>query len=334
MKKPTIGVEEEFIVVDKNYQPTHYDFSVFNQSQYSKEMHQGVLETKTSVCYTLEELYEDLKYNRNNAVKLLKKQNLKLMACGTHPSADWMDISMVDDNSVYREVVEEYQAVAKSNYIFGCHIHIGLWNNNLLIPVMNKLIEYIPLFIALSSNSPFWRGKDSGLNSYRTQVFNKFPRTGLPNYYASIEDYFEEIEFLFNIGCLKKKTSIWQDIRIHPHYNTIEIRCFDNQTTIKELNYLAAFIYSLFYKIAMEIESGVEHDLLKKIIIEENKWKAARYGLDSEFITSMKGDKNQTMNIVKDIMFKSKDIYKELNIEILMNNYLLYLEKGLKQYRN
>ena len=317
--KPTIGIEEEFIVVDKNYNPVNYKFDDFNEEYYSKEMHQGVLESKTDICFSLLQLKESLYKNRNNAIKELNKQNFLLMSSGTHPFADWKNIDMVMDNDIYKEVVNEYGAVARSNYIFGTHIHMGLWDENLLIPTMNKLIEYIPFFIALASNSPFWKGINSGLNSYRTQVFAKFPRTGIPDTYNSLQEYFEEIEWLFNIGCLKKKTSIWQDIRIHPYYKTIEIRCFDNQTNLEELYLLACLVYSLAFKIATNIYEN--NSFINKKIIQENKWKAARYGIEADFITSLNGNIKSFDNYFDDVMKDLKPIFKKLKIEEEMKYY-------------
>lgn len=294
----TFGVEEEFIVVNPSTGlPAMYDFTPFNafsnknSVHFSPEMHETVLEVKSPVCTSLTQLCQSIAQGRSLASELLQKQGLALMASGTHPCTHWRDIPMVA-KPIYKMVVDEYQDVARSNFIFGMHLHIGFDDPSLLVPVMNAAREYIPLILALSGNSPFWQGAASGLHSYRSRVFEKLPRTGVPDRYQDLEEYNQYIEWLLKTDCIKKPTSIWSDIRIHPNYQTLEIRIADMQTKTHQAQAIAIFIAGLCITLANKQQQGLaQPQPLSKTIIEENKWRAARWGLDCDFIVSNAGEK-------------------------------------------
>lgn len=293
----TFGVEEEFIVVNPlTGLPALYDFAPFskfsekNAIHFSPEMHETVLEVKSPVCTSLAQLCDSIVQGRYVAGEQLSHQGLALMASGTHPCAHWRDIPMVA-HPTYQMVVDEYQDVARSNFIFGMHLHIGFDDSSLLVPVMNAAREYIPLILALSGNSPFWQGTASGLHSYRSRIFEKLPRTGVPDRYQDLEEYNQHIEWLLKTGCIKKPTSIWSDIRIHPNYQTLEIRVADMQTSSLQAQAIAVFMAGLCVMLANQVSGGVtQAEPLTKTIIEENKWRAARWGLNCDFIVSAAGD--------------------------------------------
>lgn len=293
----TFGVEEEFIVVNPfTGLPALYDFAPFskfsdkNAIHFSPEMHETVLEVKSPVCTSLAQLCESIVQGREVAGEQLSHQGLALMASGTHPCAHWRDIPMVA-HPTYQMVVDEYQDVARSNFIFGMHLHIGFDDPSLLVPVMNAAREDIPLILALSGNSPFWQGAASGLHSYRSRIFEKLPRTGVPDRYQDLEEYNQHIEWLLKTGCIKKPTSIWSDVRIHPYYQTLEIRVADMQTKTSHAQAIAIFMAGLCMMLANETtKNTAQYRPLLKTIIEENKWRAARWGLNCDFIVSAAGD--------------------------------------------
>lgn len=325
----TYGVEEEFIVVDKNYNPVDFDIIEIiknnkNAVEFSNEIHKGVLEVKTKVCKTASELAESIRIGRKYSKEQILNQDKILLSCGTHPSANWQNIE-THTGEYYDKVLSDYGAVAKSNYIFGHHLHIGLKDKDKIIILMNKLREYIPLFLALSCNSPLWRNHDTGLHSYRTRIFCKYPRTGIQEIYSNLEEYKEKVDWLLKTGCIKNKRSVWTDIRIHPVYETIEIRVMDVQTKVESSVGLSMFIVLLSEYLYNESIYDLKY--LKKDIIEENKWRAARYGMNVEFIINDEGKKDSVKNILKYLIDDLKPYAIKNNV---LEDFLLIEKKLLK----
>ncbi len=325
--KITLGIEEEFIVSDLNGIPTHFNIEELKKNiqsnifSFSPEAHSGVLETQTSICHNLIDLKKSLLSSRGLISQYFFEENKLLLATGTHPKSHWRDVPMISQEP-YKTVTEEYQDVMRSNYIFGFHLHLGIEDLNLLVPLMNNLREYIPYFLALSTNSPLWQNKLTGLESYRSRLFYRFPRTGIPDIYNSLEDYKKYYQFLFDLGCIKKPTSIWTDIRIHPIYNTIEIRVMDMQLTVNDSIAITDYIKSLSLYLLNEIIPLENKNYQDKVIIEENKWRAGRYGLNADFIT-----KNNFIIPFKDILFSQLEYLEKYfedkqNISYLKNLFI------------
>ncbi len=323
----TLGIEEEFIVSDLQGHPINFDIQELKKNitsnifSFSPEAHSGVLETQTIICHNLKELKNSLISSRSLLSSYFFEENKLLLASGTHPKTHWHNIPMINEEP-YKTVTEEYQDVMRANYIFGFHLHLGIQNLELLVPLMNNLREYIPYFLALSTNSPLWQNKLTGLESYRSRLFSRFPRTGIPDIYNSLSEYKQYYKFLLDLGCIQKPTSIWTDIRIHPIYNTIEIRVMDMQLTVNDSLAITDYIKSLSLYLLNEIIPLGNKNYQDKVIVEENKWRAGRYGLNANFIS-----KNNFIIPFKDILFEQLNILEPYfedtqNISYLKNLFI------------
>src|SRR5450631_2480845 len=215
--------------------------------------------------------------------ELAKKYNLRLAAAGTHPFADWSTQEIYPDQR-YHTIVEDMQMVARANLIFGLHVHIGVEDPETAIHIMNAARYFLPHILALSTNSPFWRGMDTGLKSYRCKVFDKFPRTNIPDYFPSYGEYESFINLLIKTNCIDNAKKIWWDIRPHPYFNTLEFRVCDIPMRADETIALAALIQATVAKLYKLHSMNQGFRLYRRALIMENKWRALRYGLDGKLI--------------------------------------------------
>ena len=196
------------------------------QERVKAEMHQSVVEVGTRVCKNIKEAKAEVKMLRRDMVRLAKENGLRLASVATHPFSDWRVQEIYPDER-YKNIVEDLQLVARANLIFGLHVHIGIEDRETAIHMMNHARYFLPHMLALSTNSPFWLGMNTGLKSYRCKVFDKFPRTNIPDYFPSWGEYENFIKLLIKTNCIDNAKKIWWDIRPHPFFNTIEFRVCD-----------------------------------------------------------------------------------------------------------
>jgi len=237
----TIGIEEEYQTID----PISRDLRSHIQTQIIEkgnrlmkervkpEMHQSVVEVGTGVCQNIKEAKEEVKQVRREMTTLAKANGLRLAAAATHPFADWRSQEIHPDPG-YKTIVEDMQLVARANLIFGLHVHIGIEEHETAIHLMNAARYFLPHLLALSTNSPFWRGMNTGLKSYRCKVFDKFPRTNIPDYFPSWGEYESFINLLVRTHCIDNAKKIYWDIRPHPFFNTLEFRVCDIPMRVDE----------------------------------------------------------------------------------------------------
>jgi carboxylate-amine ligase len=293
MMKPslTIGIEEEYQTVD----PTTYDLrshvhtEILAQGQrvmqerVKAEMHQSVVEVGTGICKNIKDAKKDLMSLRRSMVGLARDNGLMLVAGATHPFADWR-VQEISNDERYRRVVEDMQLVARANLIFGLHVHIGIDDRETTIHLMNQARYFLPHLLALSANSPFWIGLKTGLKSYRTKVFDKFPRTNIPDTFTSWSDYENFVNLLIRTRCIDNAKKIWWDIRPHPFFNTLEFRICDIPMRLDETIALAAMIQATIAKLYKLHAKNQSFRQYSRALIMENKWRASRYGLDGMLI--------------------------------------------------
>jgi glutamate---cysteine ligase / carboxylate-amine ligase len=216
-------------------------------------------------------------------VHLARENGLRLVAGATHPFADWRVQEIYDDER-YRRVVEDMQLVARANLIFGLHVHIGIEDRETTIHLMNQARYFLPHLLALSTNSPFWIGLKTGLKSYRTKVFDKFPRTNIPDTFTSWSDYENFVNLLIRTRCIDNAKKIWWDIRPHPFFHTLEFRICDIPMRLDETIALAAMIQATIAKLYKLHAKNQSFRQYSRALIMENKWRASRYGLDGMLI--------------------------------------------------
>src|SRR5438445_8833587 len=283
----TLGIEEEFQTVDRHTgQLSPQIMTIIEKGmpifgeQIKPEMLQPTVELISKVYPDIVAARQESQRLRANLARLLAEEGMALVSAGTHPSGHWAD-QLITPHQRYAELQEEFQDVARSVLIYGLHVHVGVENNDIAIAVMNQLRTWLPHLLALSSNSPFWSGRLTGLKSYRTVVWKRFPRSGLPDTFQSWSEFDRYVRTLIDTGCIDNGKKILWDIRPHPFFGTVEFRIFDMPSTLNDVIGIAALCQSLVAKLSWLHKHGIEVPVVPRNLLEENKWRAMRYGLDA-----------------------------------------------------
>jgi len=287
----TIGIEEEYQTID----PETFDLRSHIQTELmaqgrrvlnekvKAEMHQSVVEVGTGVCRDITEARADIVHLRQQMLHLAGQNGLLLVAGATHPFADWR-VQDISPDERYLQVVEDMQLVARANLIFGLHVHVGIEDRETAIQLMNQVRYFLPHLLALSTNSPFWLGMNTGLKSYRCKVFDKFPRTNIPDAFTSWADYENFVNLLIRTNCIDNAKKIWWDVRPHPFFSTIEVRICDLPMRVDETLAIAALIQATVVKLWRLHAKNQSYRPYSRALIMENKWRASRYGIDGALI--------------------------------------------------
>jgi carboxylate-amine ligase len=260
-------------------------------------------------------------------VQLAHQNGLRLAAAASHPFADWSKQEIYPDQR-YRTIVEDLQMVARANLIFGLHVHIGIEDPETAIHIMNAARYFLPHILALSTNSPFWRGMDTGLKSYRCKVFDKFPRTNIPDYFPSYGEYESFVNLLIKTNCIDNAKKIWWDIRPHPYFNTLEFRICDIPMRADETIALAALIQATVAKLYKLHSMNQGFRLYRRALIMENKWRALRYGIDGKLIDFGKGTEVPLHDLMEEYLELIDDVVDELGSRQEINYIREILKNG------
>ena len=286
----TLGIEEEFQTIDPDTRELRSHMSkiveggkITLHEQVKAEMHQAVVEVGTNICRDIHEARREVEFLRREILRLGQQNGLKIAAAGTHPFSDWQD-QLITPNERYDQLISELRDVARSNLIFGLHVHVGIPSRQEGLEIMNAVRYFLPHIYALSTNSPFWCGRDTGFKSYRSKVFDKFPRTGIPEFFASAHEYDDYVELLVKTNTIDNGKKIWWDIRLHPYFDTVEFRICDIPMRVDETVCLAALMQALVVKIYRLMQQNLNFRLYRRALISENKWRAARYGIQGKLI--------------------------------------------------
>jgi glutamate---cysteine ligase / carboxylate-amine ligase len=287
----TLGIEEEYQTIDPETRDlrSHIATEMLAQGKLrleervKAEMHQSVIEVGTRVCSNIEVAREDLYDLRRNMIRLAEENGLVLVAGATHPFADWRNQEIYPDPR-YDKVVEDLQLVARSNLIFGLHVHVGIEDREAAIRIMNSLRYFLPHILALSTNSPFWLGMETGYKSYRAKVFEHFPRTNLPDSFASYSEFESYVNLLIKTNCIDNAKKIWWDVRPHPFFNTVEVRVCDIPLRAEESVAIAALIQATACTLWKLHEGNEDYRQYSRALLMENKFRAVRYGLEGKLI--------------------------------------------------
>jgi carboxylate-amine ligase len=286
----TIGVEEEFQIVDPETWELRSHVSELLASsaatfgdQIKRELHQSIVEVGTKICANVDELATEVIRSRRGLADAAERVGLRVAAAGTHPFSSWID-QRLSPGERYESIVDELQLLARSLLIFGLHVHVAIPDQSLTIELMNEARYFLPHLLALSTSSPFWMGHDTGLKSYRTAVFRRFPRTGIPDRFESWSEYQEYIKLLVELNCLDNARKIWWDIRPHPTFGTLEFRICDVPTAPRATIAIAALAQAVIVKLYKLRTRTLGFRLYHRRLIEENKWRAARWGLDGKLV--------------------------------------------------
>jgi carboxylate-amine ligase len=334
MEKFTLGVEEEYMVIDPNTRElkSHDQKIVEVASQVLKdhvkaEMHQAVVEVGTSICKNAEEAREDISRLRKYVSDVAGSLNLKIGAAGTHPFSHW-STQLITPNPRYDEIVNEMQEAARSNLIFGLHVHVGISDKNMAIHIMNTVRYFLPHVYALSTNSPFWEGRNTGFKSFRSKVFDKFPRTGVPDYFNDWDDFKNYVNLLVKTKCIDNAKKIWWDVRVHPIFDTIEFRICDVPMLVEETIAIAALFQALVVKLYKLRLQNMSFIMYTRALINENKWRASRYGLDGTLIDFGKQEQVDTRALIVELLDFVDDVVDDLGSRKAINDVHKILANG------
>src|SRR5215210_4977332 len=296
----TLGVEEEYMLLDPETWDLvqHIDsvLAAVEHGQHEKRLHaelmQSVLEVTTPVCRTAADVHAALGQLRTYVAEIARSQGCRFASAGTHPFS-LFERQRITARDRYRNLVDQMQYVARRELIFGLHVHVAVDEPEKAIQVMNGLALDIPLLLGLSGSSPFWRGEPTGFSSIRQMVFAAFPRSGMPPAFRDYGEYAEVVGQLEKTGCIADYTHIWWDVRPHPKWGTIEVRICDAVTRVEDAVALSAYCQALVKLYSERYERGEDIPVVHRMLVSENKWLAARYGLEAPLMDLATGRRNR-----------------------------------------
>ncbi len=330
----TLGVEEEYMVIDpvtrelkSHEQKIVHEGHKIIKDKVKAEMHQAVVEVGTDICKDIEEAYKDIATLRGTIAQIAGDLGLAMGAAGTHPFSHW-DSQLITDHVRYHQIVNELQEAARSNLIFGLHVHVGMMDRKLAIHIANSARYFLPHVYALSTNSPFWEGRKTGYKSFRTKVFDKFPRTGIPDFFESIEAYDNYVNLLIKTNCIDNAKKIWWDLRVHPFFDTVEFRICDVPMTIMETTAIAALFQAICAKLYKLRNSNLNFIMYQRALINENKWRAGRYGIDGTMIDFGKETEVNTRLLIYELLDFVDDVVDDLGSRHAINFIHKMMEQG------
>ncbi len=330
----TLGIEEEYMVVDPHTRELKsHEQRIVNEGQkvikdkVKAEMHQAVVEVGTDICNDVDEAYKDVSFLRKTIAEIAGGMGLWVGAAGTHPFSHWQS-QLITDHARYSEIVNELQEAARSNLIFGLHVHVGMADRNMANHIANSTRYFLPHIYALSTNSPFWEGRLTGYKSFRSKVFDKFPRTGIPETFESIEAYDSFIKLLVKTNCIDNAKKIWWDLRVHPFFNTVEFRICDVPMTVNETIAIAALFQAICAKIYKLHSQNLNFIQYSRALINENKWRASRYGIDGRLIDFGKEQEVSTRILLNELLEFVDDVVDELGSRHAINYVSRMMENG------
>lgn len=288
----TLGIEEEFqIVHPETRELRSYVSKLLEEGRTNAvlrervrpEMHQSVVETGTGICRDIQQARAEITELRGNLCDLAQKNGLAIVAAGTHPFSDWKK-QEITEGERYKVIVEDLQDVARANLIFGLHVHVGIRDREVAMAMANQVRYFLPHILALSTSSPFWLGRNTGLKSVRSEIFKRFPRTGIPGHFDTYGHFQRFVDLLVKTGCIDNAKKIWWDVRAHPFFDTVEVRVCDMTTRLDDTIAIAALIQALMGKLYLLYRRNLAFRMYSRELVEENKWRAVRYGLDGQLI--------------------------------------------------
>jgi len=284
----TVGIEEELMILDSESLGLTNGVEALLEDAASSEdikpeLMESVLEIATKPCAGVPQAAAELRALREQVRNIARGRDLCIGSAGTHPFAMWEDQRIVA-RPRYRDLISALRFVARQEIIFGLHVHVGVDGADKAIHVANGMRVHVPVLLALSANSPFWRGDNTGLASTRMPIFRAFPRVGIPPAYEDWEDYQRRIAFMVEAKVIEDYTYLWYDVRPHPNFGTVEVRAMDAQTRVEHTLALAALIQAMVKELGEHYDSGQELSHYPYEMLDENKWLAARHGLDGNLV--------------------------------------------------
>jgi carboxylate-amine ligase len=333
-EKYTLGIEEEFQIVDPETRELRSHVSEMLEEgkmllgeKIKPEMIQSMIEVGTGICHNIQEARTDITNLRSIVSSLARKQGLEVVAASTHPISQWREQKIYDDPH-YTLLIEELQMVARSLLIFGLHVHVGIIDRERQIHIMNAARYFLPHVLALTTSSPFWLGINTGLKSYRSEVFKKFPRTDIPDHFDSYASFQRYIKLLLDTNCISNPRKIWWDVRPHPVFETLEFRVCDIPTRVDDTIAIAALFQAIVAKLDKLIEKNLGFRLYRRALIQENKWRAVRWGLEGKMIDFGKQKEVPVRDLVLELLDFVDDVLDDLGSRKEVEHIHTILQRG------
>ncbi len=330
----TLGIEEEFQIVDPQTRELKSHVSEILEEgkmllgeKVKPEMIQSMIEVGTGVCANIQEAREDITNLRCIISSLARKKGMEIVAASTHPFSKWSEQEIFEHDR-YKLLVQELQMVARSLLIFGVHVHIAVHDLDRRIHIMNAARYFLPHVLAMTTSSPFWLGFNTGLKSYRSEVFKKFPRTDIPDHFESHQQFQSYIDLLVKMNCMQDATKIWWDIRPHPLFPTLEFRICDIPTRVDDTIAVAALFQAIVVKLNLLIEKNLSFRLYHRRLIQENKWRAIRYGLDGKLLDLGKQKEVPVKDLIRELLEFVDEVVDELDSRKEIEHIHTILERG------
>jgi carboxylate-amine ligase len=336
MKAPslTLGIEEEYQIIDPTTRELRSYITEILKGDHlvleevKPELHQSMVEIGSKVCRTPAEVRAELVRLRGTVIGLAARGGLKVAAAGTHPFSSWIT-QEITPLERYMGVKQDLADLAQQLLIFGTHVHVGIEDRDFLIDTMNVVRYLVPHVLCLSTSSPFWMGRNTGLKSYRSVIFKNFPRTGIPPILRSYTDYNELLEGLVRTNCIPNGSKIWWDVRPHHAYPTLEFRACDVCTRIDEAVCVAAILQAIVAKLWKLRYDNMTFRVYPQAMIEENKWRAVRYGLDGKLIDFGKQQEMPARALIREVLeWFIDDVVDELGSRREVEHAFRILEHG------
>jgi carboxylate-amine ligase len=327
----TIGIEEELMILDaQTLELVNAVESLLEPApagEIKPELMESVLEVSTDPCGGVTEAGEQLRALRRQVIATAEAKGYAIGSAGTHPFALWEDQRIVA-RPRYRDLISALRFVARQELIFGAHVHVGIDDPDKAIHVTNGMRVHVPVLLGLSANSPFWRADATGLASTRTPIFRAFPRVGIPPTYRSWDDFSQRIDFMTEAKVIADYTYLWHDVRPHPSFGTVEVRMMDAQTHVEHTLGLAALILGLVKELCEHFEAGRELSSYPFEMLDENKWLAARHGLEGELVDLPRADRVQTRALARRLLDRTREHCRDLGCERELEAVDDLLERG------
>ena len=327
----TVGIEEELMILDAEsldlVNAIEAMLEPAPQGEIKPELMESVLEISTDPCADISEAGEQLRSLRAQVARTAGAKGMAIGSSGTHPFAMWEDQRIVA-RPRYRDLISALRFVARQELIFGMHIHVGLDDPDKAIHVANGMRVHLPVLLGLSANSPFWRADRTGMASTRTPIFRAFPRVGIPPTYKDWADYQRQIEFMIRARVIEDYTYLWHDVRPHPQFGTVEIRVMDSQTHIEHTLGLAALTQAMVRELAIHFDSGEELSDYPWEMLDENKWLAARHGLEGELVDLPGSDRVGTRALARRLIDRMREHCQDLGSEAELDAVEDLLDRG------
>lgn len=336
----TIGVEEEYLLVDKETRalvidPPHTLMAEAEEkcgTQVTSELLRSQIEVGTKVCRNVQEVRQDLSRLRGNIIEVADRHGLAPIAASTHPFSKWTDQKHTNKER-YAELTHEMQGAARRMVICGMHVHVGIGDDELRIDLMNQVAYFLPHLLALSCSSPFWSGRDTGLKSYRLTIFDALPRTGLPERFVSWAEYQRHINVLMDAGLIEDSTRIWWDLRPSARFPTLETRVMDVCTRLEDTVALTSLLVCIMRMLYRLRRRNQRWRIYTPMLIRENRWRAMRYSFDEGMLDLAKGIVVPFENLIDEILDLVAEDAEALGCETELQDVRQILRRGTSAHR-